>query len=55
MVEKVKKKDPVKVKKKDPVAVALANRRMTTMSAEERSEVARTAAKARWGDRKKKK
>ena len=34
--------------KKNPIAVALAKRRMVRMSKEERSEVARNAARARW-------
>lgn len=34
--------------KKDPAAVALANQRMTAMSAEERKEVAQNAARSRW-------
>lgn len=34
--------------KKDPIAVALAKRRMTAMTADERKEVAQNAARSRW-------
>ena len=35
---------------KDPVAVALARRRMTAMTPEERKKVAQAGAAARWKD-----
>lgn len=38
-----------KERKKDPVAVALAARRMKKMTPQQRTDVARKAAKARWG------
>jgi hypothetical protein len=43
-----------KAKAKNPVAVALASRRMTEMTPEERSAVAKKGAAARWGNGKKK-
>jgi hypothetical protein len=40
--------------KKDPVAVAMSAKRMKKMTPEQRSAVAKTAAQARWGTKKKK-
>jgi len=49
--------EPVAKKRKNPAAVALSRRaakaRMQKISPERRSEIARRAARARWGDRKK--
>jgi len=40
--------------KKDPIAVAMSAKRMTKMTPEQRTAVARKAARTRWGPTKKK-